>query len=157
MKLPQLKAYCYDLWCELAEFNDAIPQADGFQREIRALFGDLRRKATWEKALVRFYAQMIHTCCLDACTVILYSLNLEPNDTFYEYRYAIFEEFLTYPESLDLLRSGLEQIFNSSDFTPQQRQETRENGFFAMVREQSLGGILHGRAVEFIGQLAGAG
>jgi hypothetical protein len=157
MKLARLKAITHSLWLELAEFNDAIPQPNGFNREVRALFGDLRCRATWEAALVRFYAQMANLCCLDAWYVIVFHLNFNADSPYYPYRHAIFEEFLTYANSLDLIKTGLEQIFNSSDFTPQERQEAQHNGFFAMVHEQSAGGILDGRAAEFARLLPAAG
>jgi hypothetical protein len=138
MKLAQLKELAYEFWTDVLTINCAIIQPTNFQPELKGQFGDLRLRSTWEKALVRFYSQIIYDCCLDAHTLILHSLNIKPGDRLYPYRHDIFEEFLTYSDSLDLLKSGLEQVFQTNNFTPQQQQEARQNGFFELVKEQSV-------------------
>ena len=155
MKLHQLKKAVHYRWQSVIEINEAVVQPEQFKDEIRRQFGDLRYKATWEKALARFYAQIIHDACLDAWGLILYGLNFKPGDRFYEYRHQIFEEFIAFPDGMELLKAGLEQIFYSNDFTPQERKEAQGNGFFELVREQSAGRGVSGRAVELAGQLRG--
>jgi hypothetical protein len=155
MKLVHLKRLTHDFWIDVLTIRCVVINPDSFKTELRSQFGDLRLRATWEKALARYYAQIIHDACLDACNLILYGLNFNPGDRLYPYRHAIFEEFLAFSDGLDMIKLGLEDIFQTNNFTTQERQEAKDNGFFELVREQSPGGSLNGRATEFIGQLQG--
>lgn len=107
-------------------------QPEKFKPEVR-LFGDLRYKRTWVKALARFEATLAYKSCLDAWSLLTYSLNFTPDHVLYEYRHEIFDEFLLYSDAIDLIKLGFEQLY-SIDFTPQEREEA--NGFFELVAEQ---------------------
>ncbi|WP_250565061.1 hypothetical protein [Adonisia turfae] len=122
--------------------------------EIKA-FGDRRYKKTWIKALARLEATLYYRYCLDACNLILYDLNFTPDHPDYEYRHEILDEFLMYPDGLDLIKQGLEQIFMSTDFTADEQQEAGQNGFFELLagRKEQLRGA--GIPVGSVRQLTG--
>lgn len=151
MKLQELKARTRELWDYSHKSHGAIAIPNQFKPELRH-FGDLRCKATWEKAYCHFYARQIHDCCLDAFTVPL-SLSLAEEDWRYPYREVIFDEFMKLPGGLELLREGLEQLFIDPDYcTPEEREEGY--GVLGLVQRQAGGGV--GRlSDEFIRQLAG--
>lgn len=133
MKLSELKEKVYQAWKDLNTWKGGIlMQPENFKPEMKT-FGDLRRKDTWIKALARFHATLAYNSCLDAWSLITHTLNFTPDDWDYEYRHLIFEEFLLYPDALDLLKLGLEQLY-SADFTPREREEA--HGFFELVAEQ---------------------
>jgi hypothetical protein len=121
MKLPELKEKVYEAWESLNTFKGVIAQPDSFKPEVRSL-GDLRRKATWVKALTQFQALNSYKACLDAYSLILNDFNFTPDRWDYEFRNEILDQFLTMPDGLDLIRLGLEQLF-SSTFTSQEREE----------------------------------
>lgn len=132
MKLAELKQRVYECWARLSTYNCAVVQTENFKPEVRH-FGDLRCKETWEKALAQFRALNAYDSCLDAYKLILYSFNFVPDHPEYEYRHQIFEAFLTLPDGLDLIRTGLEQLY-SNDFTPEEREGA--NGFLRLVQEE---------------------
>lgn len=133
MKLPELKEKVYQAWKRLNTWKGGVVmQPENFKPEVKT-FGDLRRKDTWVKALARFEATNAYQSCLDAWSLILHSFNFAPDRWDYEYRHAIFAEFLLYPDALDLIKLGLEQLY-SIDFTQREREEA--HGFFELVAEQ---------------------
>jgi hypothetical protein len=137
MKLAELKKRVWCAWESLNTWKDGVViQPENFDEEVKR-FGDRRYKETWVKALARFKAITIHRSCLDAWTLITISFNYTPNRWDYEYRYEILDEFLQYPDGLELIKTGLEQIFASDDFSPQEQKETRENGFFRLVEDRA--------------------
>ncbi|MBP0016720.1 MAG: hypothetical protein J7647_04085, partial [Cyanobacteria bacterium SBLK] len=150
MKLSTLKAETYDAWECISTFNDAVVQPEHFKTEVRA-FGDLRCKETWKKAYCSFWAQNIYDSCLDAYNLIRIYFNPSPDDWDYELRYRIFEEFLKFPDGLELIKLGLEQLF-SANFTSQERKKA--DGFFELVQGQSEGGEEFGGAVSSIRRFA---
>ncbi|MDY6786132.1 MAG: hypothetical protein SW833_26900 [Cyanobacteriota bacterium] len=150
MKLPQLKQQVYDCWESLSTFNGAIVQPDNFKAEVRK-FGDLRYKRTWENAYCSFWAQNIRDACLDSYELITIYFNYKPDLWDYYLRHQVFEEFLSLPDSVQMLKTGLEQLF-LSDFTPQEREEAHE--FFILAEEQSRRRGINGDATRFIRQLA---
>ncbi|HEY9658128.1 MAG TPA: hypothetical protein V6C65_06725 [Allocoleopsis sp.] len=131
MKITELKKRVFEQWQRHCWFNQAVIQPELFKSEVRSQFGDLRRKATWEAALCRYLALNAEIGLLDAYTLITRTFNYTPDRWDYPYRLVVFEEFLTLPDSVELLRTGLEQLF-SADFTPQERREA--NGFFELVQ-----------------------
>jgi hypothetical protein len=137
MKLLELKQRVREVWESLNTWKDGvIMQPENFDKDVKS-FGDRRYKKTWIQALARFKATKIHRSCLDAWTLITISFNYVPSRWDYEYRYEILDEFLRYPNGLELISIGLEQIFASDDFSPQEQKETRENGFLKLVEEQT--------------------
>lgn len=136
MRLAELKEKTFEQWKRHCWFKQVVIQPELFKQEIRSQFGDLRKRSTWESALCRFKALNSQIGLVDAYTLITSTFNYNPDRWDYDYRYRIFEEFLTLPDSIELIKIGLEQLF-SSDFTTQERQEA--NGFFELVRETRRG------------------
>ena len=136
MKLAELKQRAYEQWEKHCRFNRAVIQTNLFKDEIRSQFGDLRRRSTWENALCRYRALNAEIGLLDAFTLITQVFNFRPGRWDYPYRHQIFEEFLTLPNGLELLRTGLEQIF-SNDVMPTERNQA--NGFFELVQAAARG------------------
>lgn len=132
MKLKQLKRKVYKSWEFLSNYRDCLIQPENFKPEVKQ-FGDLRFKATWVKALARFEALNASHDCLDACSLIMLTLNFTPDRWDYEYRHLIFEEFLSIPGAIELIRLGMEQLF-SNNFSQQEREQSC--GFFELVEEQ---------------------
>jgi hypothetical protein len=130
MKLRLLKQKVWESWRDVNLWQGDLLQPEAFEQEMQQ-FGDRRHKATWVKALVRFEALFAYKSCLDAYALILHNFNFNPDRWDYEFRYEILEEFLQFPEGLNLLRLGLEQLVSSS-FTPEDRREA--DGFFGLVK-----------------------
>ena len=147
MKLRELKEKVYEAWESLSSYRGCLILPENFKPEVRAGFGDLRRKSTWIKALARFEALNAAHDCLDAYTLILNSFNFTPDRWDYEYRLLIFDEFLMIPGAIDLLKLGLEQLFSAS-FTDTERNEA--HGFFELVSGQQQ---RIGFSTELIGRL----
>jgi hypothetical protein len=151
MKLAQLKRQVYNCWENLSTFNGAIAQPDNFKAEVRA-FGDLRRQSTWESAYCSFWAKNLGDCWgCPAYEFIITFFNFQPEQWNYYLRHQIFDEFLAIPGSIEVIKTGLEQLF-SEDFTPQEREEV--NVFFRWVEEQSARRGIDGDTTRFIRQLA---
>ena len=150
MKLVQLKQETYKCWQRLSTFNGAVVQPENFRTEVRN-FGDLRCKDTWKRAYCSFMARNIDDSCLDACNLILIQFNYQPSDWDYELRHEIFSEFLVLPRGLELLKTGLEQLF-STEFTPEERKEA--HGFFKLAGEQSTRGSTNRKAAQLMGRVA---
>lgn len=136
MKFQELKAATRTVWDYTHTLHGAIALPENFKPEMR-LFGDLRRKSTWIQAYCTLYALEIHDCVLDAYIVPL-RLSIKEEDWRYPYRNPIFDEFMKLPESLDLLRLGLEQLYIDPDYcTPEEREDG--HGVLKLVQEQSTG------------------
>ena len=156
MKMQQLKKRVWKSWSKLNSFKGKLTGSlDDHVREVR-LFGDRRYKKTWIAALARFEATLHYKGTLDPWTLIVHGFNFTQDRWDYEYRNEILDEFLMYEDGLDIIKAGLEQIFTSTDFTADEQQEARNNGFFELLegREKQLRGT--GVPVGSIGQLAGA-
>ncbi|MEO0759710.1 MAG: hypothetical protein AAFY78_22875 [Cyanobacteria bacterium J06648_16] len=133
MKLPELKERTRYVWEILHSWKgEPVESTDQFVQEIRS-FGDRRFKRTWIKALCRFKAMLAYESCLDAWALLAISFNFSPDRWDYELRHQILDEFLMYPDSLEIIKAGLEDLF-SDDFTPQEREQI--NGFYSMVEER---------------------
>ena len=136
MKLPEIKRRTRQAWESLNAWKGGVVlQPENFGQEVKS-FGDRRYKKTWIQALCRFEAMLSYKSCLDAWALISISLNFTPDRWDYEYRHQILDEFLMYPDGVELIREGLEQLF-SSDFGPQERENA--NGFFQLVGEREGG------------------
>ena len=133
MKLPEIKRRTRKVWDSLNAWKDGVVlQPENFDKDVKS-FGDRRYKKTWIQALCRFEAMLSYKSCLDAWALVAISLNFTPDRWDYEYRHQILDEFLMYPDGLELIREGLEQLF-SSDFDSQERENV--NGFFRLVEER---------------------
>lgn len=133
MKLPDLKEKVWKAWTLFNDASGVITQDATFIQDVKR-FGDRRYKVTWIKALAQFTAQASYESCLDAYMLVLENFNFTTERWDYEYRHEILDAFLAYPDALDLIRTGLEQLF-SSDFAPQERENA--DGFFELVEERS--------------------
>ena len=134
MKLPELKRRVRKSWESLNTWKDGVViQPENFNKDMKS-FGDRRYKRTWIKALARFEAMRSYETCLDSYMLIVSYLNFKPGEWDYEYRHEIVDEFLMYPDSLELIKQGLEQLF-SSDFGPKEREEA--HGFYSLVEERA--------------------
>ncbi|MEO1619672.1 MAG: hypothetical protein AAFU53_01425 [Cyanobacteria bacterium J06632_3] len=129
MKIQQLKAKVLRLWKALHSWKgDLMSPPACFGLDIKKQFGDRRYKATWIRALARYEAQMSYESCLDSTLLITTYLNFSPDEPVYEYRHDILEEFLKYPNGLDLIRQGLENLYA--------RDREKAHGFFELVAER---------------------
>lgn len=137
MKIQELKQRTLEVWQFLNEWKGQVLQPENFVQEVRKI-GDRRYKATWIRALAHFRAMFAYESCLDAWSLIRNHFNFTEDRWDYEIRHEIIDAFLQYPDSLELIKMGLEQLF-SQDFTTQERQEA--DGFFRLVAEQQGRGI----------------
>ncbi|MBE9070356.1 hypothetical protein IQ260_27305 [Leptolyngbya cf. ectocarpi LEGE 11479] len=139
MKLPELKQKVWKAWSFLNEWKGQVLQPENYTSEIKR-FGDRRYKKTWVKALAYFKAVSAYENCLDAYMLILHTFNFTPDRWDYEYRHEILDAFLMYPDGMEIIKQGLEQLF-SKDFSPQEREEA--DGFYSLVeeREEDVGTV----------------
>ena len=146
MKLAELKQEVRYTWECIQETYADTCDPEAFRPEIRQ-YGDLRRKATWEKAFVYLYTALFHRCAgIEAYWYITDFFNLTPGEPFYEYRHELFDAFLQYSDGLDRIKLGLEQLYS---LTAEQRGNI--DGFRQLVQEQCERG--NGLPVGFARQL----
>ncbi|NEP61210.1 MAG: hypothetical protein F6K31_30240 [Symploca sp. SIO2G7] len=154
MKLPELKKRVWRTWCHINSWKGELTSPpESYVAEVKG-FGDRRYKKTWIKALARFEAMFTYETCLDAWALISISFNFTPGHRNYEYRHEILDEFLMYPDGLEMIKDGLEQVF-STDCSPQERENA--HGFFKLLEERESEHRGIGSAVGFNRELAGAG
>ena len=145
MKLAELKEEVRLTWESVEDDGSGIvPQPENFLPEIRK-YGDLRRKATWEKAYFSLYATCFHEELLDASFLVTHVFNFTQDKVGYEYRHELFEAFLVYPDGLELIEMGLKQV----NLYPENNQESID-GFQRLVQEQCERG--NGLTAGFAGQ-----
>ena len=153
MKLPELKKRVWRVWTRLNSWKGELTSVpERYVEDVRR-FGDRRYKQTWVKALARFEAIRTYETCLDGWALIAINFNFTPTHRNYEFRHEIIDEFLMYPDGLEMIRDGLEQLF-SSDFSHQERENV--HGFYSLVeeRERQHRGI--GISVGPVATIAGA-
>ncbi|MBT9317731.1 hypothetical protein [Leptothoe spongobia] len=152
MKLPELKEKVRYTWDILNEWDGAILQPENFAKEMKT-FGDRRYKKTWVNALCKFEAMLAYASCLDSWMLLTSTFAFRPERWDYEYRHQIFNEFLMYPKAVEIIKTGLEDIFHK-DFDVQEREKADE--FFRLLeeREGSAGAI--GFSTRFTEQFAGS-
>ncbi|NEQ51433.1 MAG: hypothetical protein F6K11_15045 [Leptolyngbya sp. SIO3F4] len=130
MKLPELKKRVWNAWTRFNQASGVVTQPKNYVHDVKQ-FGDRRYKVTWIKALAHFSAQASYESCLDAYMLVLNSFNFTPDRWDYEYRHEILDAFLMYPNGLELIKTGLEQLL---ELTPQEQDEA--HGFFELVEER---------------------
>ncbi len=152
MKLPELKKRVRRTWDILNRCHGIVLQPENFNKEM-ATFGDRRYKKTWVKALCKFEAMFAYKSCLDSWMLLTNTFAFRPDRWDYEYRHQIFEEFLMYPDALELIKSGLEDLFDK-DFDIKEREKADD--FFGLLEErEGEAGALRFSA-RLVGQLEGA-
>ena len=137
MRMQNLKAKTYTAWECLSTFNGALVQTENFKPEVRRI-GDMRYKATWERAYAQFTAKNIMDCFEGCYSLITFHLNPSagtPGEQ--ELLGLVLDEFLATEEGLDLIREGLEQIFGDSYYADE-KESAHE--FLAMVAERGAVG-----------------
>lgn len=84
-----------------------------FKSEIRKRFGDLRRRSTWEAAVISLTAHGMAQSFLEPYQVIGFMVSPDYMDSPIRKQYGeqLIEEMLKFPEVLDLVCRGLEQIY----------------------------------------------
>ncbi len=151
MKLPELKKRVKRTW-DMLHTGFAI-QPGQFDQDVKA-FGDRRFKKTWVAALCRFEAMFAIESCLDSWMLLTNTFAFRPERWDYEYRHQIFDEFLMYPEAVEAIKTGLEDLF-SKDFSNQEREQA--DGFFRLLEERERSDRTIGFSARPIGELAEAG
>ena len=144
MKLPELKKRVKRTWDIL--HTGFTVQPGQFEQEVKA-FGDRRYKKTWVAAMCRYEAMFAIESCLDSWMLLTNTFAFKPERWDYEYRHQIFDEFLMYPEALEAIKTGLEDLF-SKDFSNQQREQA--DVFFRLLEERTGENRAIGSTVENI-------
>ena len=152
MKLQELKEQVRYIWDCVNKWHGVVLQPENFDKEMKT-FGDRRYKATWVKALCKFQAMLAMEGCLDSWALLTITFDFRPDRWDYEYRHGIFDEFLKYPEALEIIRTGLEDIFHK-DFDVQEREKA--DGFFRLLEEREGSAGTLGFSTRFARQFAGA-
>ncbi|MEA5464517.1 hypothetical protein [Leptothoe sp. PORK10 BA2] len=149
MKLPELKKRVKRTW-DILQTGFTV-QSGQFEQEVRA-FGDRRYKKTWVAALCRFEAMFAIESCLDSWMLLTNTFAFRPERWDYEYRHQIFDEFLMYPEALEAIKTGLEDLF-SKDLSNTEREQA--DGFFRLLEEREGSNRTIGFPARPIRELAG--
>ena len=149
MKLPEVKEKVRYIWELLNQWNGVVLLPEKFDQEMKT-FGDRRYKKTWVKALCKFKAMLAIEGCLDSWRLLTSTFDFRPERWDYEYRHQIFDEFLMYPEAVEIIKTGLEDIFHK-DFDIQQREKA--DGFFRLLEEREGSPRTIGFPTRFTGQL----
>ena len=132
MKLLELKKRVRRTWTILNKWNGVVLQPENFDKEMKT-FGDRRYKKTWIKALCKFEAMFAIEGCLDSWMLLTSTFDFRPDRWDYEYRHQIFDEFLLYPEAVEMIKTGLEDLF-TKDVEVQEREKA--DGFFRLLEER---------------------
>lgn len=84
-----------------------------FKAEIRQQFGDLRCRSTWETAAIALTAHGMAQSFLEPYQVIGFMVSPEYMESPIRRHYGerLVAEMMTYPEVIDRIRRGLEQIY----------------------------------------------
>ena len=144
MKLPEVKKRVKRTWDIL--HTGFTVQPGQFEQDVKA-FGDRRYKKTWVAAMCRYEAMFAIESCLDSWMLLTNTFAFKPERWDYEYRHQIFDEFLMYPEALEAIKTGLEDLF-SKNFSNQQRDQA--DGFFRLLEERTGENRAIGSAVKNI-------
>lgn len=94
-----------------------------FKAEVRQRFGDLRRRSTWEAAAIWLLAQAIAQAHLEPYEIVgfMVSADYDPNDPIRQhYGEQVVEAMFQFPEIVDIIRQGLEQIYRD-DYTEERK------------------------------------
>jgi hypothetical protein len=121
MKITELKKIVRETWERMHWLEGAIAQPNSFKTEMRG-YGDLRRRATWEKAYIYLQAEIISKPVLERGHMIqLYFVHPEAQELV-EYNDQVLDAYLQYGHSLESIRDGLEQLwFYASE--PEDRED----------------------------------
>lgn len=138
LTIHQLKAKAKRLWELLNKTERSIP-GRSLNDDVRAMFGDLRRRDTWANAFAHFYAQITHNQCLDAWALITDGLNFGPHSEYQEFGDLIIDKFLAMPNGLSLLKMGLEQLLDIR-LTQTWNEDVKDGILWLVERTSRAGG-----------------
>ncbi|WP_346294136.1 hypothetical protein [Sphaerothrix gracilis] len=82
--------------------------------QVKLRFGDLRCRSTWKNAAIWLHAQAIAQGYLEAYEIVTFmvSADYDPSNLIRQhYGQQVVEAIMTFPEILEMIRSGLEQIY----------------------------------------------
>ncbi|HEY9763770.1 MAG TPA: hypothetical protein V6D07_14655 [Trichocoleus sp.] len=126
--IHNLKQQVETFWELLHETTAAVTQPENLKPEVRRLFGDLRRKHTWEKAAAHFYTQWVINAAGDGD--IFFKLmdpsGWEPWQR--EIRFLILEALTADKYGIELLRGAYEYLVENS-------KTELANGLLELARE----------------------
>ena len=131
LKLKELRQEAYGNWevicIEWTVYNPApesvgLPKSEterlpytnqAFKDEVRKRFGDLRRRSTWEQAAIWFAAQGMAQSYLEPYQIVGYMVSPDYMNSPIRQHYGeqVIEAMLQFPEVIDILKDGLEQIY----------------------------------------------
>ncbi|HEY9879658.1 MAG TPA: hypothetical protein V6D29_14465 [Leptolyngbyaceae cyanobacterium] len=126
--IQTLKQNVLRFWTMLHTSTASVCQSENFKPEVRKLFGDLRRKNTWEKAFAHFYVQWVLSCAADGD--IFFKL-MDPN------RWAPWQQALRFfiLEALLTDRKAEEVIGGSYESLAVNNRTELANGLLELARE----------------------
>lgn len=139
--LGQLRQEAYWAWEELcavkgvflgAPGSDDLPEAEAerlpwtnetFKDEVRRQFGDLRRRTTWEAAAIYFTAHSMVQSYMEPYMIVGFMASPQYMTSAVREAYGerVIAQMLQFPEIVDIVKRGLEQLYYESD-----RAEDRE-------------------------------
>lgn len=117
ISFSELKVIALTWWQEFASTMQVVPNLDDAKAEIRAKFGDLRRRRTWELAYSYYLIQdWSNTYAYEGYWVFTQLMNPEQCT---DWEAALFEDCLNFllehPGGLHMIRTGLEQLLKYND------------------------------------------
>ncbi len=88
-----------------------------FKQAIRAHYGDLRRRSTWEQAAIDLTAHRISQCYLEPHQIVGYLTSSDYLQCAIRKHYGerLIDALLQCPEILEVLQDGLEHLYHVSD------------------------------------------
>lgn len=134
LPIPELKQEAYLQWetllLERGAYNPYplsfdLPEAEAerlpyinsaFRSEMHR-YGDLRRRATWEKAAIQLTAQGLAQGLLEAYQVIGYMVSPDYMNCPIRQQYGsqLLDAMFQFPEIVELIRQGLEQVYTQKE------------------------------------------
>lgn len=89
---------------------------DTFKDGVRCQFGDLRRKATWERAAIYFTAHSMVQSYLEPYMIVGFMVSSTYMSCAVREYYGdqVIELMLQFPEIVDIIKRGLEQLYYES-------------------------------------------
>jgi len=109
-----LKRETYNSWKFLGRLDGYFLQPRLFWAEIRR-YGSLDEAVTWQKAYATIRASIVASAMWDNPTILKELFCRPDNGLMVEYNDLILEEYLKFPEAMDHIKAGLEELYFGSD------------------------------------------
>ena len=111
MKLADLKERTQEYWSSTCIYEEVVIQKENFKGDIRKVFGDLRCKSTWERALCHYTARYHRLDGIGFPGLSLIHLFADLYEPWYsEYRDLLLESLLTLPNGAEYVLSHLQAL-----------------------------------------------